>query len=233
MADRHSCSAPSRVARAPAVDVQGWHAVVPVAGLVVPEQLDTQSAHGKIILQFPQFSGRIAIVPGDPGHRWAAEIHTVMVSPDTLLVPLSEHPVRARAPGLTSSHLASAPPGRAQPWPCHSTVRHQSVNPGQGLGGRRKMEARRDRARSCRRASARRSREPLEVRGPKVLRRSLRVAIQHPRHARLPAVRCGCRVCCGGPEAASRAGDSVSLEMKLDDLRATCGQRAGSMLLVK
>ena len=53
------------------------------------------------------------------------------------------------------------------------------------------------------------------------------------RRAHVAAVRCGCRVCCGGPEAASRAGDSVSLEMKLDDLRATCAQRAGSMLLVK
>jgi hypothetical protein len=28
--------------------VQSWHAVVPVAGLVVPEQFDTQSTHGKI-----------------------------------------------------------------------------------------------------------------------------------------------------------------------------------------
>jgi hypothetical protein len=34
--------------RAPAVDVQGRHAVVPVPGLVVSEQLDTQSTHSKI-----------------------------------------------------------------------------------------------------------------------------------------------------------------------------------------
>jgi hypothetical protein len=60
-----------------------------------------------------------------------------------------------------------------------------------------------------------------------------RTPVRTPDCARVAAVRCGCRVCCGGPEAASRAGDSVSLEMKLDDLRATCGQRAGSMLLVK
>jgi hypothetical protein len=31
--------------RPPAVDVQGRHAVVPVAGLLVPEQLNTQRAH--------------------------------------------------------------------------------------------------------------------------------------------------------------------------------------------
>jgi hypothetical protein len=59
------------------------------------------------------------------------------------------------------------------------------------------------------------------------------VTLSDRESAHRPAVRCGCRVCCGGPEAASRAGDSVSLEMKLDDLRATCGQRAGSMLLVE
>jgi hypothetical protein len=58
-----------------------------------------------------------------------------------------------------------------------------------------------------------------------------KVSLERP--AQVPADRCGCRVCCGGPEAASRAGGSVPLEMKLDDLRATCGQRAGSMLLVK
>jgi hypothetical protein len=38
--------------RAPAIDVQGWHTVVPVPGLVVPEQLDTQSTHSKITYSF-------------------------------------------------------------------------------------------------------------------------------------------------------------------------------------
>jgi len=38
--------------RAPAVDVQGWNAVVPVACLVVPEQFDTQSTHDKITYSF-------------------------------------------------------------------------------------------------------------------------------------------------------------------------------------
>jgi hypothetical protein len=73
---------------------------MPAAGLVVPEQLDTQSSHSKIILEFPQFSKRITIVPRDPGQRRATEIHTVMVSPDTLLVFPGEHPVTARAPDL-------------------------------------------------------------------------------------------------------------------------------------
>jgi hypothetical protein len=50
-----------------------------------------------------------------------------MVSRYALLIALDQHPVRARTPGRPS-RLSSAPPGRAQPWPCHSTVEHQSVN---------------------------------------------------------------------------------------------------------
>jgi hypothetical protein len=33
-----------------AVDVQGWHAVVPVARFVIEEQLDPQRAHHQIVL---------------------------------------------------------------------------------------------------------------------------------------------------------------------------------------
>jgi hypothetical protein len=35
---------------AAAVDVQGWHAVVPVAGFLVEEQLDPQRAHRHVAL---------------------------------------------------------------------------------------------------------------------------------------------------------------------------------------
>src|ERR1019366_4434459 len=38
--------------RSPAVDVEGRHAVMPVTGLLVEEQLDPQHAHVKIILYF-------------------------------------------------------------------------------------------------------------------------------------------------------------------------------------
>jgi hypothetical protein len=42
---------------AAAVDVQGWHTVMPVADLIVVEQLYSQLAH-RTILQFPHFIKR-------------------------------------------------------------------------------------------------------------------------------------------------------------------------------
>jgi hypothetical protein len=38
------------------------------------------------ILQFPQVIDGIAIVAGDPGQGLAAQVHSVMVGPDPLLV---------------------------------------------------------------------------------------------------------------------------------------------------
>jgi hypothetical protein len=38
------------------VDLQGGHAIVPIPGLIVVEQLYTERAHGEIFLEFPQFS---------------------------------------------------------------------------------------------------------------------------------------------------------------------------------
>src|SRR6516165_8940133 len=64
MADRQSCSA--------AIDVQCGHAVVPVAGLLVEEQLDPQRAHNPIVLEFAQLSNAIAVITGDPGHHGMA-----------------------------------------------------------------------------------------------------------------------------------------------------------------
>ena len=110
-----------------------------------------------------------------------------MVSPDTLLVPLSEHPVRPRAPGLQPAiSLQRRQDTRSLGHATAPYATSLSIR-GKDLVAAGRWKPRRDRARSCRRASARRSREPLEVRGPKVLRRSQRVAVQHPRHARLPA----------------------------------------------
>src|SRR5215472_18230074 len=51
-------------------------------------------------LEFAQFSNAIAVIAGDPGHRGTAQIHAIMVGPDALLIPLDQHPVRARAPRL-------------------------------------------------------------------------------------------------------------------------------------
>jgi hypothetical protein len=86
--------------RAATVDVQGGHAIVPVPGLVVVKQLHPERTHGEIILEFPQFIKGVSVVASDPGHGRAAEVHTVMVGPDPLLVSLDEHAVGARAPGL-------------------------------------------------------------------------------------------------------------------------------------
>lgn len=51
-------------------------------------------------LELPQFSKGVSVVAGDRGHGRAAEVRTVMVGPDPLLVSLDEHAVGARAPGL-------------------------------------------------------------------------------------------------------------------------------------
>jgi hypothetical protein len=45
------------------------------------------------ILQSPQFIGRIPIVAGDPGQGRPAEVGTVMVGPDPLLVASDQDPV--------------------------------------------------------------------------------------------------------------------------------------------
>ena len=74
--------------------MQGRNAVVPVAGLIVEEQLDAQQALGAI-LQFPQFIDGIPIVAGDPGQGRAAQVHAVMVGLDPLLVPFDQDPVRS------------------------------------------------------------------------------------------------------------------------------------------
>ena len=111
-----------------------------------------------------------------------------MVSPDTLLVPLSEHPVRPRAPGL---HPAISLQRRQDTRSLgHATAPYATSLSilGKDFAAAGRWKPGRDRTRSCRRASGRRSRVPLEVRGPRVLRRSQRVVVQQPRHARLPAV---------------------------------------------
>jgi hypothetical protein len=71
---------------ATAVDVQGWHAEVPVCCLIVVEQLHSQHTHKRTALKLPQLSKGVPVVPGDPGHRRAPEVHPVMVSPGALLV---------------------------------------------------------------------------------------------------------------------------------------------------
>src|SRR4029077_1085962 len=73
---------------------------MPVPGLVVVEQLHPERAHGQIILEFPQFIKGVSVVAGGPGPGRAAEVHTVMLGPDPLLVSFDEHAVGARAPGL-------------------------------------------------------------------------------------------------------------------------------------
>jgi hypothetical protein len=45
------------------------------------------------ILQFPQLIDGIPIVAGNPGHGRAAQVDTVMVGPDPLLVTFDQDPV--------------------------------------------------------------------------------------------------------------------------------------------
>src|SRR5258708_4840151 len=52
------------------------------------------------ILQFPQLIERIPVVAGNPGHGRAAQVHTVMVGPDSLPIAFDQDPVRTRAAGL-------------------------------------------------------------------------------------------------------------------------------------
>jgi hypothetical protein len=56
-----------------------------------------------VIVQFPQLIDGVPIVTGDPGHGRAAQVHTVMVGPDPLLVAFDQDPVRPRAAGLDAA----------------------------------------------------------------------------------------------------------------------------------
>jgi hypothetical protein len=58
---------------------------------------------------FRSSSSGIPIVTGNPGHGRAAEVGTVMVGPDPLLVALDQDPVRAeRRVSIQPSRLSAA-----------------------------------------------------------------------------------------------------------------------------
>ena len=69
--------------RSATIDMKRGYPEMPVLGFVIEEELSAQRTHGEIVLQLAELLKGVPVVLGDAGERGPAEIHTVMVGPDS------------------------------------------------------------------------------------------------------------------------------------------------------